>query len=83
LHLGTSGRCAGAFFVLEGAHLSLFNGKGADSYKKPNITISLADRASVAEAAVEVGISRLSIDGQFEGWSPAAFYIFEESPIAN
>ncbi|KAJ7167973.1 hypothetical protein C8R46DRAFT_996167 [Mycena filopes] len=39
------------------------------SWRKPNITMSPADRINVAEAAIEKAISMLSPDAQFDGQS--------------
>ncbi|KAJ7117075.1 hypothetical protein C8R44DRAFT_738935 [Mycena epipterygia] len=52
------------------------------SWRKPNITTSLADRVSFAAAAVEKAISMLGPDGQFDGTPsplslPSALLTFE------
>ncbi|KAJ7190663.1 hypothetical protein GGX14DRAFT_603883 [Mycena pura] len=41
----------------------------SSSWRKPNITISLEDRISIASAAIETAISKLGPDAQFDGQS--------------
>jgi hypothetical protein len=40
-----------------------------DPSKKPNITTSATDRASLAGAAIDKGVAMLNTAGQFDGWS--------------